>query len=337
MLQAVLKKPEKLIFQEVDVQKFRNDEILIEVKVCGICGSDIHTYFGKHPFVKKYPLIQGHEFSGTVADLGKDVENFVIGQKVTAQPQVVCGTCYNCKIGRYNICSDLKVFGFQLNGCMRKYFPVPSKKVIPLPESISYEQGALIEPLSVAVHSVKKAGSLLGKKVLILGSGTIGRLTSSVAKCFGVGKVMITDISDFRLQIAKKFSDYQVNILKKDIIKEVKKYFGEPDLIFECVGVEDAVNSAIEIARKGSKILIVGVFSNPVLINIGLVQDKELEIIGSLMYQREDFLTAIDIIHKREIKPELLITDRFRFEELVDVYNFIKEKRDKVLKVMIEF
>lgn len=340
MLQAKLLQPKKIIFEEVKIPKVKDNEVLIEVKAIGICGSDIHTYKGVHPFVKKYPLIQGHEFSGVITKVGRSIVNLKIGQKVTVEPSLVCGKCFNCISNRYNICENLKVMGFQTDGAMRNYFAVPEYKVIPLLENVNYNQGAMIEPLAVAVHSIKRTGKVNGKNILVLGAGTIGILTGAVAKCFGAKKVIITDVSDFRLEYAKKINiDHLVNVKKENLKDKINKYFGKQsaNIIFECVGVADTINQAINISRKGTKIIVAGVFSSKVEIDAGLIQDKELELIGTLMYQKEDFKNAINLIHRKKIDPSLLITHKFSFEKLPDAYNLIESEKEDFLKIMIEF
>lgn len=340
MLQAKLLEPKKIIFEEVKIPKVKDNDALIEIRAVGICGSDIHTYKGAHPFVKKYPLIQGHEFSGVIAKVGRSVRNLKIGQKVTAEPSLTCGKCFNCLNNRYNICENLKVMGFQTDGAMRNYFAVPEYKVIPLLGNVNYNQGAMIEPLAVATHSIKRAGKVNGKNILVLGAGTIGILTSAVAKCFGAKKVIITDVSDFRLEYAKKINiDYLVNVEKENLKDKIYKYFGNngADIIFECVGVADTINQCINISRKGIKIIVAGVFSEKVEIDAGLIQDKELELIGTLMYQKDDFKSAINLIHKKKIDPTLLITHKFSFEKLPDAYDLIEHEKENFLKVMIEF
>ena len=197
MLQQVMTNPGEITFREVPVPEVKDDQVLVKIRNIGICGSDIHVYHGKHPFTK-YPVTQGHEVSGEIVKLGEHVTGFSIGQKVTIQPQVVCGKCYPCRHGKYNLCEELKVMGFQTTGTASEFFAVDAKKVTVLPEKMSYDEGAMIEPLAVAVHAVKRAGDVKGMKIAVLGAGPIGILVAQTAKGLGAESVMITDVSDLR-------------------------------------------------------------------------------------------------------------------------------------------
>ena len=156
MLQQVMTAPGVIEFNEVPVPEVKPCQVLVKIQKIGICGSDIHVYHGKHPFTK-YPVTQGHEVSGEIAQIGQGVEGFSVGQKVTIQPQVVCGKCYPCRHGKYNLCEELKVMGFQTTGVASHYFAVDAQKVTPLPEDMSFDEGAMIEPLAVAVHETLPA------------------------------------------------------------------------------------------------------------------------------------------------------------------------------------
>ena len=164
MLQQIMTSPGVIEFHEVPVPVPADDEILIKMMKIGICGSDIHVYHGKHPFTS-YPVTQGHEVSGEIVKLGKNVSGFHVGQKVTVQPQVTCGECYPCRHGKYNLCENLKVIGFQTTGMASHYFASPAKLVLPLPDSMSFGQGAMIEPLAVAVHAIRQFGDIAADAV----------------------------------------------------------------------------------------------------------------------------------------------------------------------------
>ncbi|RLA83241.1 MAG: alcohol dehydrogenase, partial [Deltaproteobacteria bacterium] len=161
MRQAVMVEPGKIEFGDVPEPKAGEGQILMRIKRIGVCGSDIHVNKGKHPFTS-YPIIQGHEFSAVVEAVGPGVDNVKVGQKVTARPQVVCGKCGPCKRGDYHVCQNLKVEGFQTNGCAQDLFVTTRDKIVPLPDSFTFEQGALIEPLACGAHSTRRAGDLTG-------------------------------------------------------------------------------------------------------------------------------------------------------------------------------
>ena len=228
MLQQVMTNPGEIIFREVPVPEIKDNQVLVKIMNIGICGSDIHVYHGKHPFTK-YPVTQGHEVSGEVVKTGDAVTEFHVGQKVTIEPQVYCGHCYPCRHGKYNLCEELKVMGFQTTGTASEYFAVDASKVTPIPEDMSYEEGAMIEPLAVAVHGVKQMGDVTGMNIVVIGAGPIGNLVAQSAKGMGAAKVMITDVSDLRLEKAKECGiDVCVNTRNKNFGEAMVEAFG-PD------------------------------------------------------------------------------------------------------------
>ncbi len=339
MWQAVLEHPEKIIFREIKKPVISNNDVLIKVNRIGICGSDIKAYYGKHPYIK-CPIVQGHEFSGVIAGKGKSVRRFNLKDRVTVRPQIVCGQCYQCKQGNYHICDELKVIGCQAEGAAQQYIKVDQSLVVKFPKRMSYEEGAMIEPVAVAVHALAKAGQVRGQKVLVLGAGTIGNLTAQVAKALGAISVAITDLSDYRLKVAKECGvDHTVNVSQTDLTAFLEKRFGKnkADFIFECVGETETINHAVNLARKGSDIIVVGVFDKKPQLNIGLVQDRELRLIGSLMYKREDFIRAIKLIQSKKIRLSPLMSKTFGFRDYPEAYKFIEKSRDEVMKVFIKF
>lgn len=340
MLQANTLAPGEIVLQEVPKPIPKEDEVLIGGENCGICGSELHVYRGRHPFVS-YPIVMGHEFSGVITEIGKRVRNLNIGDRVTIEPSLVCGTCFQCRSGRYNICESLKVMGFQTDGLFREFTPVPASKVLTLPDAISFEEGAMVEPLAVAVHAVRKSGLRKADKALILGSGTIGLMVLQVAKAYGAAHVIVVDINDFRLDFAQQLgADFTINPAKVKLTPELaQERLGEggADVVFECVGVDATIRQAIDLARKGAKIVVAGVFEREVPLAVGLIQDRELEVLGTLMYTRQDFEEAFNLIESRKVRPRQLITHRFKFHQLPDAFQFIEENKNNVLKVMIEF
>lgn len=330
--------PGKIEFRDVPVPKVKEGQVLVKIKRIGICGSDIHVYHGKHPYTS-YPVVQGHEVSGEIVKLIDGGSNFKEGDKVTIQPQIVCGRCYSCKHGQNHICDNLKVMGFQATGMASEYFAVDLKKALKLPENISYDHGALVEPLAVAVHALKRGGDIKRRKILILGAGPIGNLVAQAANGMGAQSVMITEISDYRLNIARECGiNYCLNSKTQDIGEELINTFGEDkaDLILECVGINTTTEQAIANARKGTDIIVVGVFAEKATVDLGLVQDRELRLIGTLMYQEEDYRKAIELIEESKVKLDPIITEHFPFEDYLEAYKYIEEKKDKIMKVMIK-
>jgi L-iditol 2-dehydrogenase len=337
MIQAIMMEPGKIEFHEVAVPEVRPGEIKIKMKRIGVCGSDIHVNHGKHPYTS-YPVVQGHEISAEVVEIGSEVTNVAIGDLVTIQPQVVCGNCYPCTHGMYNACEELKVMGFQTTGMASEYFVVDAKKALTLPKNMNAEHGAMIEPLAVAVHAVRRVGDVKGKKVLVLGGGPIGNLVAQTAKGMGAEAVLLSELSQYRLDAAQKCGISTVDSAKEDLLEAIINNFGSDraDYIFECVGINPTMKQAIEYARKGSTIVVVGVFGELGTINMGYVQDHELTLIGSAMYREEDYRKAIDLVEAGLIEFDTLITHRVQFKDYTKAYEIIDEQRDKAMKVMIE-
>ncbi len=338
MLQEVMTAPGKIEFREIPVPEPKKGEVLVKIMNIGVCGSDIHVYHGTHPFTS-YPVTQGHEVSGVIEELGEDVTGFAIGQKVTIQPQVVCGKCYPCRHGKYNLCEKLKVMGFQTTGTASRYFAVDAQKVTHLPEEMSYEEGAMIEPLAVGVHAVKQAGDVAGKDICILGAGPIGILTAQVAKGLGARKVMITDISDIRLAKAREVGiDVCVNTKERDFAEAFVECFGpdKADVIYDCAGNDLTMDQAIQNARKGSTIILVAVFGKRASVDLAVLNDHELDLNTTMMYRNEDYLDAIRLVKEGKVQLKPLISKKFAFQDYLKAYQYIDANRESTMKVIID-
>jgi L-iditol 2-dehydrogenase len=338
MLQAVLEHPHRIVIKKVAEPVVTTNDVLIKVKRIGICGSDIHAYHGKHPYVT-YPFVQGHEFSGEVVKKGTGVAQISIGDRVTAIPQLVCGTCYPCTHGRYNICDNLRVLGFQADGAAQEYFSVQKDMVIKLPDGMGFDAGAMVEPVAVGVHALTRTGKIKGARVLVIGAGPIGNLTAQIARALGAEGVLITDIIDERLSVARSCGiERTVNVQADKLADRLTDCFGseKADLIVECVGEQASIEQAITVARKGTDIIVVGVFGKSPKVDLGLVQDRELRLIGTLMYQQEDYKKAVELLEKDMISIKPLISCYFPFQRYGEAYEYIDENKEKTLKVMID-
>ncbi len=337
MRQAELYAPLDVRLREVSRPVPGPDEVVIAVARVGICGSDLHAYHGRHPFIQ-LPVVPGHEFDGTVVEVGANVQGFAPGQRVTVEPSLVCGVCTNCRQGRYNICERLRVIGCQTDGALAEYLAVPAAKALPLPDSLTWDQAALLEPLAVAVHAVRVARLQPGANVLVLGAGTIGLMTLQAAKALGAGRVVITDLIERRLALALQLgAEHAVNPARVDLVQVLEETFGPPraDVIFECVGVAATAREAVQVARKGTRIVLAGVFEEEVPLNLGLVQDRELELVGTLMYAGDDFATAIRLVERGQVGVEPLITHRFPLSQAAEAFA-TADDREQALKVLVE-
>lgn len=338
MLQQVMTEPGKIEFREIPTPEPGRGQALIKIMEIGVCGSDIHVYHGEHPFTS-YPVTQGHEVSGVIERLGEGVEGLSVGQKVTIQPQVVCGECWPCRNGKYNLCESLKVMGFQTTGVASEYFAVDAEKVTPLPEEMSLEEGAMIEPLAVAVHAVRRAGDVKGKDICVLGAGPIGILVAQAAKGLGAGRVMVTDVSSLRLEKARECgADTVVNTRERDFGEAFVEFFGpdKADVIYDCAGNDITMGQAIKYARKGSTIILVAVFAKMANIDLAVLNDHELDLNTSMMYRSEDYEKAIELVREGKVQLMPLLSKRFPFKEYLDAYKYIDENRESTMKVLID-
>ena len=344
MKQQVMTRPKKggkdaeIIFRDIEIPEPGEGEVLVKIKRIGVCGSDIHVYHGQHSGTS-YPVTQGHEVSGVVAKLGAGVENLQVGEKVTIEPQVTCGKCHPCRHGKYNLCESLKVMGFQTTGAASEYFLVPKKNVTPLPDSLSYADGAMIEPLAVTVHAAKRFDELAGANVAVLGAGPIGILLAQTCKALGAKSVMITDVSDYRLEIAEKCGvDFAVNTRERDFGEAMMAAFGpdKADVIYDCAGNDVTMGQAIKYARKGSKIVLVAVFAKPATIDLFTLNDHELDLDTSMMYRHEDYVEAIRLASEGKVLLAPLQTRHFAFNDYLSAYKYIDENRETTMKVLID-
>ena len=337
MLQQVMTEPGKIIFREIPVPEIGDGQVLVKIMDIGVCGSDIHVYHGKHPFTK-YPVTQGHEVSGEIVKCGTNVEGLTVGQKVTIEPQVYCGKCYPCRHGKYNLCEELKVMGFQTTGTASEFFAVDAKKVTPIPKSKSFEEGAMLEPLAVAVHAVRQMGDVAGMNIAVLGAGPIGNLVAQAAKGLGAAKVMITDVSDYRLEKAKECGvDVCVNTKEKNFGEALVEAFG-PDkagVIYDCAGNNVTMGQAIQYARKGSVIVLVAVFADMATVDLAVANDHELDIKSTMMYRHEDYVGAIELVKAGKVQLKPLISKIFPFAQYLDAYKYIDANRETTMKVII--
>lgn len=336
MRQVVLEKPRQIRLREVPVPVPNKGEVLVRVRACGICGSDILSFEGAHPFVN-YPIVQGHEFSGEVAEVGEEVEVLKKGDRVVVQPSVYCGKCNQCLRGRYNICDELKVLGRREDGAFAEYVCANAIMAYKMPSRMSYEDGALVEPAAVAVHAIRRSNLKLGDSVVILGAGPIGLMLLQCCKAAGARSVAITDMAKSRLQIAGRLgADITIDIAAKDPVSIIESQYGKDgvDLVFEAVGAKVTIDNAIRIARKGAEIVIVGQ-AGEIPVNAGLILRNELLVSGTLMYGHQDFPRAITLISQGRVKTSDLITHRFSLEQVMEAYQLIEKRKENVVKVLI--
>lgn len=337
---VVIEQVDRIKIKENNVPKIKDDEILIKVKMAGICGSDIHTYKGLHPF-RKPPVAIGHEVSGEVAGIGSSVHDFKIGDKVTVEPQMGCGECEFCNNGLENLCISRQAPGIgEWAGTMAEFFKAPACRVIKLPESTSHEIGVLAEPLAVAIHAVNKAEIQPNEKVAILGAGSIGLLTLAVARDRGVENLFITDVLDHPLKISRRLgATYTLNVTEHSDWTHVamRDAEGPFDKVIVANSGERIINEAISITKKAGKIVTVAMFQNEQSVNIPILQNTEKEIVGCMTYNREDFREAIRFIQKDHIPIKNVISHVLPYRKASQAFQLVDKKEDDSSKVLLHF
>ena len=337
MRQAVMTSPGVIQFREVETPRPGPGEVMLRVRRIGVCGSGVHVNKGLH-FSTSYPVVQGHEWSGVVEEVGKGVEGTRIGAKATATPQIVCGTCRPCRRGDYHICASLKVQGFHAPGCAQEFFVTAAEKLVPLPDAFTFEQGALVEPTAVAVHCTGRAGELRGKNVVVLGAGPIGNLFAQLCRARG-GNVLQTDVSDYRLEIARKCGvAFTSNAQKESLAEASARGFGDEgfEIAFDCAGVEPALDAAVISIQNGGTIVVAAIHEHKPRIHLSWAVEHEITLVGSLMYKYEDYTRAVELIASGDVITAPLESKHFPFDRYAEAYKFIEEQGEKSMKVFID-
>jgi len=335
---AVLNRALELVYEERPAPRPGPGEVSVAVTRCGVCGSDVHYYLDGRigDMVVESPLILGHEFAGTVAELGEGVEGIEIGQPVAVQPGVPCGACRLCRAGRYNLCPEVSFAGTPpVDGALTDTFVTAADFVYPLPEGLTTEDGALCEPLACGVHAAERAGVTLGDRVVILGSGPIGLMTSLACQAAGGTVVLATDLVDARLQMAKAMGAERV--LNADETDPVAAMDGEEiDIAIDCAGAVETPQQGVDLVRPGGTVQIVGFpRGEAVPIDMARAVRKELDIITMLRFVN-NFPTAIALLEREAARLRRLVTHRFGFDQIEQAFRLVDELADGVVKAMIE-
>lgn len=334
--------PRRISIEDMPVPEYGDDEALVQVKAVGLCGSDVHGFLDEKSRGRVAGLVMGHEPSGVVAAVGRNVSSFKKGDRVVIDPQFSCEECYACKHAWYNICENGGIIGSSLrgfrNGAMAEYVVVPGKNLHRLPDELSFEEGALIEPIANAVHAVNRVGISIGDNVAVMGAGTIGLCMIQAAKAAGAGKVAAIDVSDFHLDMAKKLgADYLVNSRDADPIEEVKKLFGGigADVAIEAVGIGETYRQACLMTRKRGRIVFFGAAKEtasefwlyPIL-------HRELNLFGCTGFDVETDI-ALEMIRAGKLSVKPLITHKFSILDTGKAIDTAVKDSASVLKVVL--
>ncbi|XP_012234966.1 sorbitol dehydrogenase-like [Linepithema humile] len=342
-LTAILYGINDLRLENTNIEEPGDDEVLLEMGCVGICGSDVHYLVNGRigDFIVKKPMIIGHESSGTVAKLGKNVKNLEVGDRVAIEPGVPCRTCTFCKEGRYNLCKDVVFCATPpSHGSLRRYYKHAADFCFKLPDHVSLEEGALLEPLSVGVHACKRGEIGIDSKVLILGAGPIGLVTLLVVKAMGANKVVITDIVESRLKMAKKLGADDTYLVQKDrsekdTIADIHAIFGdEPNRTIDASGAQASIRLAILATKSGGVVVLVGNTAPEVQIPLINALIREVDIRGIFRYVN-DYDDALNLVASGKIDVKPLITHNYKIEESKEAFETSRTGAGGAIKVMI--
>lgn len=340
MKALVIEDVKKLVYKDIEIPKVEEDKVLIKVKACGICGSDVPR--ARDGGVHSFPQVVGHEFSGDIVEIGEKVQNYKVGDRVTVAPLVPCGKCENCQKGHPAMCTSYSFIGSREQGAMAEYVSVPSKNVIKLADNVTYEQGACIEPITVALHGVERVNIVSGRKAIVYGCGTIGILLMQCLKAKGLEKVYVIDIDDFKLSMAKELGAYEViNSLKTDVTEYFNKY-GKVDYVFETAGVNSIQSQVLNLVDRLGSVVYVGTAHKDVTIDHKTFENilrGELNVTGSWMsfsapFPGNEWKAAVEYLESGKINVDKIITHKFKLEDGYSAFEAMLDKNENSIKVM---
>lgn len=339
ILAARLTSPFNFEYVDIPIPQAGDDEVLVKLAYMGICGSDMHMYHGKHPYMS-YPVIPGHEMSGVIETVGPKVEGYSAGDKVLVYPEVICHNCYSCKMGRHNVCEHLKVMGVHMDGGATRYLSVKPFNLCKAPDNLDCELIPLAEPLAVGIASVKRSAHYRQANIVIVGAGTIGNLTAQAAQAMGASRVMITDVKQKKLDYAKECGiSYCVNTENVSLKEAIIEVFGperKADIIIDCAANTNVFNSIMEAARKNSTVVFTGNYNNRVDFNIPTMQRQEISLIGHILYVKDDIYEALDMLGNGRIYIKNFITQRYNLEQIHEAFAFVDKNPDDVIKPIVK-
>ena len=344
MRAVVLSGPNQFAPAEIEKPQIGPDEILLEMKAAAICGTDMRILTGKKTKGVRYPSVIGHEFCGVIAEVGADVKGYEVGEKVAVANVIPCHHCSSCLRGRTNACLDRKAIGYELDGGFEEYIRIPSicienGNVVKLPEYMSYQAGALIEPLSCCIRGLKNAGTGFNDDVLIVGAGPIGLFHLQLSKIAGARKVIVSEPNEQRRKVALELgADLVVDPTKEDLPAIVDRETNGQgmDVIVMAIGVPALVNSTLKLCKRGGTVNLFAGFAGTgeSTVEVNTIHYNEINVNGSTAYKLEDYLAAAEMIKSGKIDADKIVTHRFKIEDFQKAYDVCVAGTG--LKVIIE-
>jgi L-iditol 2-dehydrogenase len=338
---AIMDEQLSIAVKQIDIPVPKDNEALIKVYCIGICGSDIHYYehgrIGR--YVVKEPIILGHELAGEVVEVGKNVSNVTVGDRVAVEPGVTCGQCDYCKSGRYNLCPDVVFLATPpVDGAWAEYIVMPSDYLFKLPDSMSYEEGAMLEPLSVGFHAMMRGKAQPFDRVLITGLGPIGLLAGQAAKLFGVSEIYGTDVVPFRRQLARDMGfTAALDPVKENVEQRLNELTNGSGvtLVVESSGNARAMADTIKLVRRGGRIVFVGLpADSEIPLDMGQFIDGEIDAYGVFRYANT-YPAAIQALQHSSLEIEKIVTHRFTLTDIQQALEVARKEKESSIKVMI--
>lgn len=333
--------PKDLRYVDVETPKPKKGEVLVKVRAVSICGSDLSGYKGGSA-MRVAPLIMGHEFSGEIAELGEGVTGRAIGERVGVVTNLYCGKCQDCLDGLDNVCDYRYIIGTTMkagsyNGAMADYVVAPAEKIMSLPDHVSFNECALVEPLSISLRATKHAGNLAGKTVAVFGTGPIGLMGVLCLKGFGAKRIIAIDLIEKRLKLAMDCgATDMINSGNEDVLAVTRRMTGGlgVDVVFDAAGVAATVNTGIEIARNGGKLIMVGMASAKIEIEYKHAVCKELKLLGSYMYTSE-MREGLQMIAEGKVDVKQMITSVLPMSEGPRIFAELATGQTEEVKVIL--
>ncbi len=312
MRAAFVKGAKRIVVEEVPDPVPADDEVIVKVQYCGICGSDLHIY------ESGAEIGAGHEYSGDIVSMGSQVRGWEIGDRVAVEPRIACGKCSWCRSGKVELCDEYYTALLQYEGAFATYARTTLTQLHKIPDNISYEQAALIEPTTCAIHAMNMSNMRKGDTVAVLGLGPIGQLVARVAKIQGAKAVYATEVSQPRIELARDEVDEVINAKEINPVERILQLTnGEgADVVIECAGNVLTSRQSIEVARKGGTIIVVGICYDWVEIPFSTIMLKELTIKGSVCFSIGEYASAVDLVRKIEVDVKPLITNAIPLENI---------------------
>ena len=337
MKKIVFESPEHAVIHEDDIPAYGDREVLLKLERIGVCGTDIQVFMGRNRYME-FPVVPFHEGVARVVKTGSQVDNVKEGDRVSVRPILSCGECYSCRNGHENACENFNCLGVQSDGLGAEYFAIDKSYVYPLPEECPLDQVVLIEPFAVGVHAATRAQAE-GKTVLVVGAGTIGNFTAQACQLLGAEKVCICDLSEDKVKMAEKSGIAVCLNSSGRTIKEVgqEAFDAFPDVIIDCVGAKTVFPQILELAGKTTTIVVVGNYSEPIMVDIATIQRNELNVRGNITYTAADFQKAVQLMTDGKVYTEGFISARFQFDQAQEMMEFAAKNRGVNMKVVMDY